>query len=297
MLLYDKIVKENCHTSRIKNPGTNMEEIKYNDINHVCFLMDGDRTFAIIKRVEDSELNEYAYYSGAMSLERLMSMTFRELRIKYLSLNLVGRRNCIKRPGSVKTIVKLVPRFFGKKWAEYFVKNKIRVRFVGDIDLFCSLVDNPEEIKAEIRKVEYLTSTFSDFYLILMAAYEPTFEYMKLAKSSKLENLEDMKKEYYGFSVPDVNILIRSWRPKLSGCLPIMVSDYPDIYFFAAPFQYFKMQQFNAIIKDYTERTSSSSITYEKEDMEIIRKYGNKIKKGNVMIIGKKVKNIWLPFR
>ncbi len=93
-----------------------MEQIEYNTVKHVCYLMDGDRTFAIIKNIEAWEINEYAYYSGAISLERLMGMTFGKLKIRYLSVNLAGRRNCTKRPESIKMIVELVPRFFGKKW-------------------------------------------------------------------------------------------------------------------------------------------------------------------------------------
>ncbi len=273
-----------------------MENIPYNEVKHICFLMDGDRTYAIIKKSDKLEFNEYAYYSGALSLERLMSMTFDKLKIKYLSLNLIGRRNCIKRPESVKHIVRLVPKFFGKKWIEYFKRNKIRVKFVGDLDLFAKFGDSPDDVKYEIRKIEAMTSDFSDFHLILMAAYEPAYEYMRLSRSIRLDNIEEMKKHYYGFEVPDADIVIRSWRPKLSGCLPIMVSDYANMYFYTAPFQYFKLNDLKAIVTDHLERNSSASTSYGDEEIKTIRKFHKKIERGRVFVLGKKINNVWFPF-
>ncbi len=270
--------------------------MKYNEVKHICFLMDGDRTYAITKKPDKMKVNEYAYYSGALSLERLMGMVFDKLKIRSLSLNLIGRRNCVNRPDSVKNIANLVPMFFGKKWIEYFKRNKIRVKFIGDLGLFSSFGDDPESIKYEIKKIEAITSDFNDFYLILMAAYEPAYEYMRLSKSISLDNLEEMKKHYYGFDIPDVDLIIRSWRPKLSGCLPILVSDYADFYFYTAPFQYFKLNDLKIIIGDHLNRANSASITYGPEEIETITKLNKKIANGKVFVIGKKVNNVWFPF-
>ena len=274
-----------------------MDQGTYNSIEHVCCLMDGDRTYAIIKNNDYSKINEYAYYSGALSLERLMAMTFKKLKIRYLSINLVGRRNCLKRPDAIKNVVNLVPKFFSKKWLNYFIENKIRVKFLGDIDLFTSLSENPDLIKSEIKKVEDATSNFSDYYLIAMAAYEPAYEYMKLFGTQKFNKLEEMKKAYYGFDIPDVNLIIRSWRPKVTGCLPIMISDYSDIYFFTSPFQYFKLGHYKSILEDYSKRTESSSVKYGEEDIKNIKNYAKEIGNGNVFILGEKKGNVWLPFK
>ncbi len=130
-----------------------------------------------------------------------------------------------------------------------------------------------------------------------MAAYEPSFEYIKLANAIKFGNVNDMKKTYYGFEVPDVDILIRSWRPKLSGCLPIMVSEYSDIYFFTAPFQYFKLRDFETIIQDYSNRTDSINMHYGKDEMETIKKFSENIKDSKIFVIGKKINKTWFPFK
>ncbi len=267
---------------------------KYNKVQHVCYLMDGDRTFAIMERVDKSDIEHHAYHSGALSLENLMKMTFDELRIKYLSVNLIGRRNCRNRNESASKIVSLVPKFFGKKWVNYFIEKKIRVKFLGDLELFCSVAKDPAAIMAEIRRIEELTSKFDSFYLHLMAAYEPVVEYLKLSKSGKFTDPEAARREYYGSDTPDVDFIVRSWRPKLSGCVPIMVSDYSDIYLFPAPFQYFKIDHFRSIIDDYNARVANP-LTYGPAAIKAIQDNSDKLKNGKPMVIGKRVGEVWLP--
>ena len=267
---------------------------RYNKVQHVCYLMDGDRTFAIMEGVPDSDIEHHAYHSGALALENLMKMTFDELKIKCLSVNLIGRRNCIKRKESAEEIVSLIPKFFGKKWIDYFLENKIHVKFLGDLELFCNMAEDPKAIMSEIKRVEDLTSKFENFYLTLMSAYEPTFEYLKLSKSGGLTSLEDAKKNYYGFDIPNVDFIIRAWRPKLSGCVPIMVSDYSDIYLFPSPFQCFKLEHFKMILEDYAGR-SDNVLKYGAPEIKTIREYSDRLKNNKPVIIGKKIGNIWLP--
>lgn len=274
-----------------------MYQNEVDNIQHICYIMDGDRTYAITKKVQKLEINNYAYYSGFLSLERLMEMTFKKIGIKYLSINLVGRRNCYKRPESIKKVVELTPTFFGKKWIQFFIRNKIRVKFFGDLELFCNLSENPLVIKEEIKKIEDITSKFEEHFLLVMAAYEPFEEYKKLFKISNSNDLsiEEAKLKYYGFSVPDVNFIIRTWRPKFTGCLPIMLTDYSDIYFFTAPFQYFKLKDLKSISEDYLSRSTSSSTNYTDNDILTIQNNGESIKAGKIYVLGKKINNIWLP--
>ena len=106
---------------------------------------------------------------------------------------------------------------------------------------------------------------------------------------------EEAKLKYYGFSVPDVNFIIRTWRPKFTGCLPIMLTDYSDIYFFTAPFQYFKLKDLKSISEDYLSRSTSSSTNYTDNDILTIQNNGESIKAGKIYVLGKKINNIWLP--
>ncbi len=269
---------------------------KHSAVQHVCYIMDGDRTFAILENVPKADIDHFAYHSGAMALENLMKMAFDELGIKCLSVNLIGRRNCLSRRESTAKIVSLVPKFFGKKWIDYFVRKGVRVKFLGDIDLFCSLAEDPSAIKDEILRIETLTSKFHNFHLFPMAAYEPSFEYMKLANEGRLTSPEEAKLAHYGTDVPDVDLIIRSWRPKFSGCVPILTSDYSDIYFFPAPFQCFRLKHFKAIVADYEAR-NKTVIRYNQDDMEVIREHGAEIRNGTPVIIGRKVGKIWLPIQ
>ena len=259
--------------------------------------MDGDRTFAILKDIKETEINDYAYYTGAIALEELMKTVFNKQKIKCLTVNLVGRKNCKDRPESIKIIVKLVPRFFGDKWIQYFIDNKIHVKFIGDLDLFCNLSEEPEKIKNDIDKVEHLTANFNDFYLNLMTAYESNYEYVNLLKNNTDKTIDELKTIYYGYNAPDVNIFIRTWRPKLSGGLPIFIGDYADIYFFTSPFQYFRMRHLKKILEDYSKRKESTRVDYTEDDIKTIRSLSKNIEKGKVLVIGDKISNIWFPFK
>lgn len=283
-------------------------------IEHICVLMDGNRTYAAMenKNSTDKDLNYLAYYSGAESLQKLMDMTFRKFRIPYLTVNLISRENCIKRRGSARTITKLVPHFFGDIWTNFFIENEVRVKFVGDLRLFYNASEDPEGLMEEIIKIEMRTLKFDKNHLIVMAAYDPLYEYRTLFREFQSEiklditDLERYNKErlelvrsYYGFDVPRVNVIIRTWRPKLSAIVPILVGDYADIYLFPAPFQLFNFDAYNMIVKDYNNRISTSDIEdmWNSKDNISIRNYVHKIKITKPVVIGSRAGNSWLPFK
>ncbi|MDE1825426.1 MAG: undecaprenyl diphosphate synthase family protein [Candidatus Micrarchaeota archaeon] len=284
------------------------------ELKHICFLMDGNRNYAIMENLASSNdnLDYHAYYNGAEALEKLMKMTFNELKVPYLTVNLIGRENCVKRDSSVRTITKLVPHFFGDIWIDFFKSNEIKVKFIGDLELFCNSSEDPEGLRLEIQKVEKLTQNFNKNHLILMAAYDPLYEYNTLFVKMhgkfalKIENLENYNKEreslveaYYGFEVPKVNILIRTWWPKLSALIPILVGDHADIYLFPAPFELFNISIYRKIVEDYNNRTSSPDVE-ELLDKGIdapIRNYRNEINNTKPVILGSIINDTWLPFK
>ncbi|VVB77450.1 Ditrans,polycis-undecaprenyl-diphosphate synthase ((2E,6E)-farnesyl-diphosphate specific) [uncultured archaeon] len=282
------------------------------ELKHICFIMDGNRTHTIMENLHgtDEDFNYHSYYSGAEALEKLMHMTFNELKVQYLTINLIGRENCVKRKSSARAIANLVPHFFGDIWASFFKENEIRVKFVGDLDMFCNSSEDPEGLREEIKKVEERTATFDKNHLIAMAAYDPAHEYGvffgKIQTGAKLE-IEDwesynqkragLTKLYYGFDVPRVDVMIRTWRPKLSAMVPILVGEYADIYLFPAPFQIFDLAAYKKIAEDYKKRalTPDTEEIWHKGGNMPVRDHKEQIKATKPVVIGSESEGVWLP--
>lgn len=282
------------------------------DLKHICVLMDGNRTYAIMENLHgvEEDLNYQAYYSGAEALERLMRMTFNDLRVPCLSINLIGRENCVRRKGTARAITKLVPHFFGDIWTGFFRENEVRVKFVGDLELFCNSSEDPEGLREEMKRVEDSTASFGRNKLIAMAAYDPAYEYStffgKMQAGARLELKDwesydreraELAKAYYGFEVPKVDLMIRTWRPKLSAMIPILVGEYADMYFFPAPFQLFDLEAYRRIVEDYKARASTPDTEeiWNAGGKIPMRDYREQIRKLKPTVIGREFDGVWLP--
>ena len=272
-----------------------MVKINNKKLQHVCYLMDGTRTYQAFKKTPYEKINEKAYYSGMNKLHNIMNMSFIDFNIRFLTVNIIGRENVEKRKDSATSIADIFPYFFLTKWKEYLIKNKVRVRFIGDLDLFCNSATNPDKVRETLNLTEKYTKKFHDHYLILMLAYEPSYEYLRIIKNNiRAGSKKDLVRKYYGFYVPDVNLIIRTWRPKLSGCVPLFVSEYADIYFFPAPFMYFNRSTYKIIFEDYLKRIESSNkVPTKLQIKELYNAQGRLSKKP--LPLGELVGGRWFP--
>lgn len=272
-----------------------MVKIDNKKIQHVCYLMDGTRTYQAFKKTPYEKINERAYYSGMNKLHSIMSMSFLDFNIKFLTVNIIGRKNMKERKDSATSIADIFPYFFLTKWKKYLIKNKIRVKFIGDLDLFCNSATEPDKVRKTLNLTERYTKNFHNYYLILMLAYEPSYEYLRIIKRNiRVNSKEGLIKRYYGFYVPEVNFIIRAWRPKLSGCVPLFVSEYADIYFFPAPFLYFNKSTYKTILEDYLKRIESSNkVPTAQQIKELYNAQGKLSKKP--LPIGELVGGRWFP--
>ena len=270
---------------------------RQNEINHVCFLIDGTRTFAIVNNVNAQKINDFAYSSGVPVLKDLIEATFVKRGIPYLSIALTTRSNALKRSESMKIIPNTLMSYITERWYKFYSENNIRVRIIGDIDLFCSTADNPEELRSNIRDIEKKTEKFNKYHLVFMVAYDTTYEYINFLSKNNEKDVEKLIRAYYGFPVPKVDFLIRTWRPRLSGCVPILVGEYSDIYLFSSPFQCFDLDALKTIESDYRNRIESKGggFLYTNEDIAKIHVMKDKILTKKISIIGTKVGNAWLP--
>jgi undecaprenyl diphosphate synthase len=277
--------------------------VKYNKIKHVCFIADGHRSFILLNNFninrDIKDVYKYAYKSGAKALEKTIKMTFDRLHIRYLTTNAISRENCIKRSLSGKTIASLIPYLFKERMLSYFIKNMVRVKFVGDIDLICSMASDPDKLRKTIAEIEQLTSKFNKYNLIILTAFDPVHEYLKLMKNNKKDTIDKkiLIRRYYGFDVPQVDFLIRTWWPRYS-IIPILVGEHADIYLFPAPMQAFKEKHYVKITKDYMDRITStdSGDAYIKGVSKNLSSIKTKILSADPLLTGIKINGVWMPF-
>ncbi len=272
-----------------------MVDVESKKVQHVCYLMDGTRTYQAFKKTTYEKINEKAYPDGMRKLHEIMKMSFHDFNIKFLTVNIIGRRNVVLRKDSATSLADIFPHFFLTVWKDYFIRNKIRVKFIGDLDLFCNSATDPDKVRKTLIETEKNTKKFQDYNLILMIAYEPSYEYLRIIKNNiKVDSVDKLIKKYYGFDVPDINIIIRAWRAKFSGCIPLFVSEYADIYFFPAPFIYFNRSVYRIIIKDYLKRIKSSNEVPTTKQIKELYNVRKKISK-KPLPIGELVGGRWLP--
>jgi uncharacterized protein len=267
---------------------------------HVCYLIDGCRTYAILNSSSIKKLPKDAYTSGADTVEKVFRLTFDEHRIPFLTFAWTTRNNHLKRNDMMKVIPNAFPGF-ARRWLPYLRRRGVRVRFIGDTELFINSSDKPREVSGAIKKMEEETAGFYDYHLFFMVAYDSKYEYINFLSNTKdfhEKGIENLIKEYYGTNVPEIDFIIRSWRPRLSSCIPILVGEYADMYLFSGPFQYFDSRSYSMIINDYEKRIGSKGggFRYSEGDLEKIRDYkGEIISKIKPYIIGSTIGYSWLP--
>lgn len=274
-------------------------------IKHVCFVSDGHRSYALINKLSTDNLYDVAYSTGALNLENVIKITFDKLHIKYLTTNIISRENCINRKAAGTTMAKMTIFLFKERLFDYFIKNEIRVKFIGDLDLFYSVSESPEKLKEVINEIESATSSFNKYFLTMLTAYDPVYEYAKLISNNKNENLNDfenykkkLKNKYFGFEIPSVDFVIRTWWPRYS-IIPILVGEHADVYLFPGPQEVFNEEAYMKIIVDYKNRIKSKN---KEEKFTVaegsnLSKLKNKISSVEPLIIGSMIDGFWVPIK
>ncbi|GEM_PF-1497390 len=274
-------------------------------VNHVCILIDGNRTYAIYKgKTSGKEIFNFAYLTGADHLLKIQKWSFLDFNIQTLSVALTTRANHFKRIDTMAVIIDSIPKM-GEKWLEYYHDWRVRVKFIGDREVFINSAANPNEFKEAIEKIEGETEGYTDHQVFFMLAYDTRYEYQKLFMEAMDEGVyfHDTKKLielYYGSDVPEVDFIIRPWRPRLSACIPILVGEYADIYFFHAPFQLLTKKHYKSVLEDYKNRLESkgSGFRYTNEEIDTIHDIIKcELDSITPLTLGTKIGDVWIPIK
>ncbi|MFN3267981.1 MAG: polyprenyl diphosphate synthase [Zestosphaera sp.] len=129
---------------------------------HIAIIPDGNRRWA---RNQGFDVN-VGHEVGYERLEEVLNWLW-DLGVKAVTVYAMSYENCIRRPEEEKThLFNLMERGVEKLINERILeKYKVRVRFLGRLDIV------PENLRSEIRKIEELSSQYSERILNVALCY------------------------------------------------------------------------------------------------------------------------------
>jgi len=183
---------------------------------HVAIILDGNRRFAKRLMLEPWKGHEY----GAEKVEELLDYA-KDLGIKEITLYCLSVENIKSRPkNELEYLFKLFKKEFKEMNRDKIEKNKIRIRFIGDISLL------PKDLREECIKLEKDTEKNNKFLVNFAIAYGGKQEIVQAVKrilkdkiSPEKMNEEIFQKNLYIQDGPDM-IIRTGGEKRTSNFLP-----------------------------------------------------------------------------
>ena len=221
--------------------------------NHIAIIMDGNGRWAEMK----GKPRVYGHKNGVTSVKEVIEGC-REIGVNYLTLYAFSTENWNRPKMEVRTLMALLVSSLRKE-LNTLVKNNIKLNTIGNIE------NLPEKAQAELAEVIEKTKNNASLTLTLALSYGSREEIVNVIRniSKKVVNnqigLEEINENIinnhlYTFSLPDVDLLIRtSGEKRISNFLLWQIA-YAELYFTNTLWPDFRKENlFNAIV-DYQQR-------------------------------------------
>jgi len=217
---------------------------------HVAIIMDGNGRWAkkrMLPRIE-------GHRAGAKSVRTVVE-TCARLGIKFLTLYAFSKENWKRPKKEVATLWKLLEDYL-KKEDKVLVKNRFRLRFIGQIEAI------PASARRELERVEELTKDNKNLTLILALNYGGRDEIVDAVKKIfeekdfDVDSLDEEKFSRYLYTnhIPDPDLLIRtSGELRVSNFLLWQIA-YSEIWVTQDLWPDFRKKQLLQALVDYQKR-------------------------------------------
>ncbi len=140
--------------------------------NHVAIILDGNRRFAKRLILEPWKGHEY----GKEKVEAMLDYA-KELGIKEMTFYALSQENIKSRPrNELEFLYKIFREFFRDLDRKKIEKNKIRIKFIGNLDLL------PSDLKEQCLELEKQTENNSGFLVNFAIAYGGRQEIIEAVK-------------------------------------------------------------------------------------------------------------------
>jgi undecaprenyl diphosphate synthase len=229
------------------------EIIKNNVPNHIAIIMDGNGRWAKLK----NKPRVFGHKNGVNSVKEVIEGCG-EIGVKFLTLYAFSTENWNRPALEVKTLMTLLVSSL-KKELKSLQKNNIRLITLGNIN------DLPKNVQKELKEVIKKTENNTALTLSLALSYGSRDEIVNVIKNISKKvvnneiNIEEIDENIinnhlYTFSLPDVDLLIRtSGEKRISNFLLWQIA-YAELHFTKVLWPDFKKENLYNAILDYQNR-------------------------------------------
>ena len=221
---------------------------------HIGFIMDGNRRFARRLMMKPWKGHEY----GAKKVEKVLDWC-KEIGCREATFYAFSIENFNRPKEEFNYLMDTFSKELAALRKDYSIihKNKIRINFVGRIDMF------PDDVACEMKEIMGSTKDYSDYAANFAMAYGGRAEIIdatrRIAEGIKRGDLdvdqinEDVfKKNLYMEGEPDL-IIRTSGEHRTSGFLLYQAS-YAELFFCDKMWPEFEKEDFLEAIESYTNR-------------------------------------------
>ncbi len=213
-----------------------------NPLNHVAIIMDGNGRWGL----KHNNSRNKGHEKGIKTVETIIRATIKK-KIPYLTLFTFSTENWNRPNSEVNYLFKLLEIFLKKKLNE-FVKNKIKIKIIGEKKFSNKL--NKLLINSEKK-----TKKNSKLHINVALNYGSKKEIIRavnfLIKKKITINEENISKNLYTKDLPDPDLLIRTGNTKRLSNFLLWQLSYTEIFFSNKLWPDFNEKDYFYIIKQY----------------------------------------------
>ena len=216
---------------------------------HVAIIMDGNRRFAKRLMLEPWKGHEY----GRKKVEELLDYA-KDFGIKEMTFYALSIENIKNRPNmELSLIYKVFRETFKNLNREKIEKNKIRMRFIGDLSLL------PDDLREQCLNLENETKNNDELNVNFAIAYGGRQELVEAVRSILKNKIEAdevdgklIERHLYMDSQPD--FIIRTGGEKRTSNFLPWQSVYSELFFTDTYWPDFSKEEFNNILEQFSDR-------------------------------------------
>lgn len=213
---------------------------------HIGFIMDGNGRWAQ-KRLLPRQAGHKA---GVETLKKTVKAAF-DTGIKYISVYAFSTENSKRPEGEKQSLFSLIKEYFSSS-LNYFIENKIQIRFMGDLSYFAG------DIREILEKAQEKSAGFNDKVLNIALNYGSRSEIIRAVniavQNGEAVDEQSFKKLLYTGFLPDPDLIIRtSGECRLSNFM-MYQSAYSELIFTETLWPDFDEKCLEAALKEFEKR-------------------------------------------
>ncbi|MFW5977175.1 MAG: polyprenyl diphosphate synthase [Candidatus Nanoarchaeia archaeon] len=221
------------------------------EINHVAFIMDGNRRYA----KKQGKSSHFGHKAGAKTLENVLEWCDKA-KISTVTLFAFSVQNFKRNQEEKNKIFDLFEDYFSK-WKEKKQRKDINVKFLGRLHLFPQKIQNLcKEIESENKEENTKTIQFCFGYGGREEIVDASKALAKDVQEGKvlLEDVNEDTLSNYVYSCLKPDIIIRTGGDMRTSNFLLWQSTYSEWFFIDTLWPAFSKKEFESILNEFQQR-------------------------------------------